>query len=74
MHQAGILDYAIRKSKRNKNPCSIREKNNKGNEQNIDDMLLKLPDFVGAFFILGVGLAFATITFVGEFLAKKILF
>ena len=73
MHQAGILEYAVRNSKRTNNPCSIRSKHNIGNGQKSKPILLKLPDFMGAFFILGVGLGLATITIICEFIAKHFL-
>ena len=72
MHQAGLLEYALRKSKRTRNPCPIHSKG-KGNNSNGDPILLKLKEFIGAFFILGAGFGFAIIALIGEFIAKQII-
>ena len=71
MHQFGIFEYAVRKSKSTRNPCSISSKN-KGTENKGDVILLKLRDFAGAFFILGVGLGFATVALICEYIAKRV--
>ena len=73
MHQTGILDYAVHKSKRmTRNPCLINTKS-QAKEKKSEPILLKLRDFAGAFFILGTGLSLAILTLVGEHAAKKIM-
>ena len=51
MHQAGLINYAIRKlSNRIKNPCSLNGKRKHGGSGN----MLRLPEFTGGFVILGL--------------------
>ena len=59
MHQAGLLDYAVRQSTQNngKNPCLINKK--KGNQGNEEPIMLKLGDFSGVFVVLAMGLVLA---------------
>ena len=60
MHQAGFLDYAVRKSKHITNQCSLKEKsNNERAGQGEEVVALTLRDFEGAFLILGAGFSLA---------------
>ena len=75
MHQAGLLDHALRTAKENdnKNPCSINKKNNnRVGQQDGEPITLKLPDISAAFFILGIGMTFAFLILIGEFIVRWI--
>ena len=75
MHQAGLIDYALRKARQIKNPCSINKKiqNKYGQKQSNDDEKLQLNEFGVAFFILGMGFGFATLVLAAEFIFKQII-
>ena len=69
MHQAGFLDYAVRKSKLIRNPCSFKDKNT--NEPSGEGAVaLKFRDFQGAFLILGAGFCIAFFIFACECICK----
>ena len=71
MHQAGLLNYALLKSKAAKNPCKINGiKMNEETNANNQPILLKLRNFGGAFLILCVGLFSAFLVFIGEEIIK----
>ena len=76
MHQAGLLDFAARKStqKSKRNPCSIDSKNkdNKnGRQSNSDPVMLKLSDLIEAFIILGAGFSFAILVLFLELILNR---
>ena len=68
MHQAGLIEYALRKAREtaNKNPCSRKTK-----DKNEQPIMLKLQEFVGAFLTLGGGSSTAVVVFLGEVVTKK---
>ena len=68
MHQAGLLDYAVRKAKQTKNPCSTNAKN-KENEA----ILLKLRDLSASFLVLAAGLGSAIVAFIAELVANIVV-
>ena len=76
MHQAGLIDHAIRKSRERdmKNPCSINDKNRskQASGKQGKPILLKLHDFGGAFLVLGIGFVLAFVAFIAECIVKLI--
>ena len=73
MHQAGLIDHAVRKSSQIKgNPCSKNK--NKDQEENTTSkpMMLKLRHFSVAFVILGSGLFLAAIVLFFELIFRWI--
>ena len=69
MHQAGLINYAIRKlSSTLKNPCFLGGKQKHGGS----DGMLKFPEFVGAFFTLGTGLCSAVVALIVELVFNKV--
>ena len=73
MHQAGLLDYAVRKATQNnvKNPCFINNK--KGGHAKDEPIFLNLRDFSGAFVILAFGMGSAVLVLILEFIVKHFL-
>ena len=69
MHQSGLLDHVLRVAgqQANKNPCAINKIYGKKNDEKI---AMKLQDFSGAFFIVGVGIGCAFFTLMGEFILE----
>ena len=75
MHQTGLLDHAIRtaKQKDKKNPCSFEKTKKKNGIHNYGTvMMMKLREFSGAFFILGLGFGLAFLTLIVEFIMEWI--
>ena len=74
MHQYGLFEHAIRKSRRNKNknPCSLDKKNQQHGKQDIDGPIkMNLLEFSGAFFVFGVGIGFSFVTLIIEFILNS---
>ena len=74
LHQAGLIDHAMRKSKQaDNNPCYIGTKYQHRLRQNAKDesITFKLADFGGAFFILGFGFGIAVLILICEVLLLK---
>ena len=67
MHQAGLLNHALQKSKPVKNRCLINAKR----EDKGGDIFLQLQNFGGAFFILGAGFFCALVAIIAEIIVKK---
>ena len=68
MHQAGLLDYAVRNAKNAKNiPCFIHKKEKNTGEADP----IELEDFFPAFIIMGIGFAIAFFILILEVIVKK---
>ena len=70
MHQAGLLDHALRSASLDstKNPCSLSgQKTNRNGP-----IYLKLRDFSGTFVILAAGVGFSFLVLIGECIFKYI--
>jgi len=61
MHQAGLLNYAKRRTE-NYNPCSLSE----SRKSATNETKMGFKEFMGAFVALGVGLLLSLLVFIGE--------
>ena len=66
MQQAGLLDYAKRRTERH-NPCSLSESRKLASNKTE----MGLRDFSGAIVVLGIGFLLSLMVFIGEIIHKR---